>query len=340
MAYFITTAIILTSVAILTMATAQESITRCQNPNETYSSCDDPCPTTCANKDQEPKKCLAICENEGACICKPEYIRGWNQNCIKPEECPTCEGPNEFFSCGSACDTTCETMGKKCDIFNKKCTEMCYCKEGFARDSKGVCIPINDCPAEQCKDDPNAIELPCGDMCPLTCGNKDEKGSRYCFNTCIRKGCKCKYPFVKDNADKCIPVESCPDPIKCGEDEIYDSCSHNCPPEETCISYISGVTAMCSPQTKCIPACICKKGYIRDKYNGKCIPLNGCCSDQNSEVVECPNPCPGGTCDEPEITPCKIYCSFRGCQCKKGFVKNSETNTTCVAIENCELSLP
>lgn len=58
---------------------------------------------------------------------------------------------NEIFSCGSACDTTCATLGETCPIINIKCNEMCYCIRGYARDSNHMCIPIRECPRKFCQ---------------------------------------------------------------------------------------------------------------------------------------------------------------------------------------------
>ncbi|KAK2575930.1 hypothetical protein KPH14_007293 [Odynerus spinipes] len=57
-----------------------------------------------------------------------------------------CNRPNEEYQCGSACQTTCENLGKPCPIINIKCNDACYCKEGYARDKCGNCIPISKCP--------------------------------------------------------------------------------------------------------------------------------------------------------------------------------------------------
>ncbi|XP_077291695.1 zonadhesin-like [Arctopsyche grandis] len=314
----------------------QDCKPKCTGANEVFDSCGETCPTTCANKDEANRNCNVQCREGGGCICKPGYIRGWSQNCIKPEECPTCKGPNEFFSCGSACDTTCATLGEVCPIVNIKCNEMCYCKEGFARDSKGVCIPIAQCPPKQCKNDPNAIELPCGDPCPLTCDNKDETGPRPCPAICIVNGCKCKDGFVKSSDGKCISVKSCPATNTCGENEFYDKCPPECPPEKDCATVLSGVLIKCVPTGKCTPACRCKEGFTRKVKGGKCVSLNQCCKDPNAELISCPNPCPGGTCAQPEFTPCKRACIALGCQCKKGFVKKSDTDSTCIATRLCK----
>ncbi|XP_037934509.1 inducible metalloproteinase inhibitor protein-like [Teleopsis dalmanni] len=59
-----------------------------------------------------------------------------------PLDCPE----NEFYACGSACQTTCATLGQPCPIINIRCNDACYCVPGFARDSTGRCILIEKCP--------------------------------------------------------------------------------------------------------------------------------------------------------------------------------------------------
>ncbi|XP_047036250.1 inducible metalloproteinase inhibitor protein-like [Helicoverpa zea] len=56
-----------------------------------------------------------------------------------------CSGRNEHYECGSACQTTCATLGQECPIANSRCNG-CYCDEGYARNDDGECIPIDDCP--------------------------------------------------------------------------------------------------------------------------------------------------------------------------------------------------
>ncbi|XP_076240260.1 venom metalloprotease inhibitor-like [Calliopsis andreniformis] len=62
-----------------------------------------------------------------------------------------CNRPNEEYQCGSACQTTCATLGQQCPIINIRCNDDCYCKDGYARDCRGVCIPIKSCPGKGCK---------------------------------------------------------------------------------------------------------------------------------------------------------------------------------------------
>uniref|UniRef100_A0A1A9UR14 TIL domain-containing protein n=1 Tax=Glossina austeni TaxID=7395 RepID=A0A1A9UR14_GLOAU len=55
-------------------------------------------------------------------------------------------GLNEVYDCGSACQVTCATRGTSCPIQNVKCSEGCFCKLGFLRNTAGVCVPVSNCP--------------------------------------------------------------------------------------------------------------------------------------------------------------------------------------------------
>lgn len=61
-------------------------------------------------------------------------------------ETSTCTADNEEYQCGSACQTTCSELGQECPIVNIQCTDACYCKDGYARNENGACIPITRCP--------------------------------------------------------------------------------------------------------------------------------------------------------------------------------------------------
>lgn len=113
-----------------------------------------------------------------------------------------------------------------------------------------------------------------------------------------------------------------------------------CPPEHSCATYLSGIAFDCADVDEdCFTdQCNCKPGLIRryiDIENGECINPNECCYDPNAEVVDCPNPCPGGSCDQPEFVPCDMACPFKGCQCKEGFLKNHRR--ICVPIDECSI---
>lgn len=65
----------------------------------------------------------------------------------------------------------------------------------------------------------------------------------------------------------------------------------------------------------------------------KVINFEGC-EDPNAEVVNCPNPCPGGTCEAPEFADCGMPClQIRGCQCKTGYVLDAHEK--CIELSEC-----
>lgn len=57
-----------------------------------------------------------------------------------------CTKPNEEYLCGGACQHECATLGEPCLLFNIRCNDDCYCIQGYARNSVGVCISEKDCP--------------------------------------------------------------------------------------------------------------------------------------------------------------------------------------------------
>ncbi|XP_030746809.1 chymotrypsin-elastase inhibitor ixodidin [Sitophilus oryzae] len=57
-----------------------------------------------------------------------------------------CTKPHEFYTCGSACQNECNTLGDPCTIINIRCNDLCYCCPGYARDCLGNCIPEKACP--------------------------------------------------------------------------------------------------------------------------------------------------------------------------------------------------
>nr|XP_033340203.1 inducible metalloproteinase inhibitor protein-like [Megalopta genalis] len=61
-----------------------------------------------------------------------------------------CNGPNEEYACGSACQRRCDSLNEPCMIVNIKCNDACYCKEGFARNCRDICIPIDSCSHKKC----------------------------------------------------------------------------------------------------------------------------------------------------------------------------------------------
>lgn len=56
-----------------------------------------------------------------------------------------CGAHASYLNCGPNCETTCATLGQKCSIVHIRCPDGCFCNEGYARNSKNECIPIEEC---------------------------------------------------------------------------------------------------------------------------------------------------------------------------------------------------
>ncbi|XP_017134624.1 chymotrypsin-elastase inhibitor ixodidin [Drosophila miranda] len=61
---------------------------------------------------------------------------------ITPRKCPANES---YLPCGPSCQTECSTLGQPCLIRHIRCPDGCYCNEGYARNSRGACIPQGQC---------------------------------------------------------------------------------------------------------------------------------------------------------------------------------------------------
>ncbi|CAH1994512.1 unnamed protein product [Acanthoscelides obtectus] len=91
---------------------------------------------------------IAIVESSEPKACNPNNPKykpasgGGSQwiNCTKPNEC---------YSCGSACQNECKTLGEVCPILNIRCNDACYCIKGYARNAQEKCIPESQCPPKR-----------------------------------------------------------------------------------------------------------------------------------------------------------------------------------------------
>lgn len=60
-----------------------------------------------------------------------------------------CPFREEFLDCPEAhkCQQTCATLNHAC-LITPTCTSACFCRQGYARDQAGRCVPISDCPGK------------------------------------------------------------------------------------------------------------------------------------------------------------------------------------------------
>nr|XP_034824830.1 zonadhesin-like [Maniola hyperantus] len=274
-------------------------------------------PQTCESIGREYRCPPQTKECRIECRCKEGFFRNKVGECISKEDCLNCTGPNEYFSCGGACDNVCATLANQsqtnCPIVNVVCNPKCYCEEGYARDSNNTCVLISECPQPVCGE--NEVY----DVCPATCPPRtcDALGRAY----------KCAAPPVPGDPES--------KPIICGADEVYDSCVNggcgrwNCSqPGTLCIDLIEG---------GCREGCRCKEGLLRTD-EGICVPADQCplnCFGEN-EIRGCGLNCPPQTCESigreyrcpPQTKECRIEC-----RCKEGFFRNKIGE--CISKEDC-----
>ncbi|GIX68938.1 zonadhesin [Caerostris extrusa] len=229
--------------------------------NEEFKDCGSGCPATCSNSTTQ-RLCPSTCVK--GCFCRKGFVRGPTGKCIVPQSCPVMCPLNEVFQeCGSACQYTCEDLGKAASACRLPCVRGCFCKPGHVRDREGRCILAHFCPVVCGK---NEVFKDCGSACPARCS--DRLQPVVCPAVCVR-GCFCRDGFVRDPAGTCVPPELCP--VVCKENEVFDRCASSCQPTCETLSRPSNVPC----NFKCVQGCICKFGYVRDQF-GNCILPSFC----------------------------------------------------------------
>lgn len=99
----------------------------------------------------------------------------------------------------------------------------------------------------------------------------------------------------------------------------------------------------CSPQKKCRPKCVCKKGYLWSEKWKKCVPPSKCEPDHKCKLNEvfkpCISPCAKiATCQNRKPSPppevCTAVCKPK-CVCKPNYIWD-EKKKKCVLPSECE----
>lgn len=192
------------------------------------------------------------------CYCNDGYVRDVKGgNCVRLDECKApnppnppkkCSDPNESYICKCA-DSVCDQP----DINCIRCTEDCYCNDGYVRDVEGgTCIKANACPKPSCSNAHEVYDCACSDK---VC-NQPDKICIQCLN-----GCYCETGYVRDvEGGTCIKENACPKPNCPGINENFQcKCA-----DKICNEPIK----ICK---RCLDGCYCDDGYSRDVDGGVCI---------------------------------------------------------------------
>ncbi|EYC24264.1 hypothetical protein Y032_0014g2407 [Ancylostoma ceylanicum] len=262
-----------------------------------------------------------------------------------------CGTNEERKKCGTACEPTCANPNPRC---TKQCiNNVCQCRFGFIRNSKNECIPTNACPPSERPCGTNEERVECGTACEPTCSDPEP----VCTKQCIKDVCRCRFGFIRNSKNQCIPTNACPPPEShimpiaalvgtgttaarsvqrstrsntCGVNEERKACGSACEP--SCANPNPTCTKQCIQNV-----CQCMDTFLRDS-NGRCIPEEWCPKDQpcgtNEERVQCGTACEP-TCSNPNPT-CTKQCVKNVCRCRFGFIRNSKNQ--CIPTNACPLS--
>nr|WAP28755.1 zonadhesin-like 2 [Yponomeuta cagnagella] len=255
----------------------------CVNDPNAVSGCGNRCGKTCKDYKNKRKVCSLACQING-CDCRKDYVYDENvQLCVKPRNCTKqCYGANEVYTncIYSDCSTpkTCDQVGYPSKILCPRyprggCPSGCICKEGFARDSSGKCIDINQCRDYSCP--ANSTYVSCNVKCPNDYCPEDDQPQPMCdAPQFCDGGCRCKLNYRLNKDDQCIVSTECP-PIDCTRpNEVFDSCPSACLAER-CEDRDSQPSTCNTLVLNCQPQCVCEKNYWRNK-DGICVTPKEC----------------------------------------------------------------
>ncbi|KAJ0180002.1 hypothetical protein K1T71_004593 [Dendrolimus kikuchii] len=295
-------------------------------------------PKTCKQLGQ-PLSCPRIdpkfCKK--GCLCKNDYVRAENGTCILKRQCPSCGGdPNAQSGRGGHCNNRCSTYNKP----PKPCPEIseingCDCKEGFIFDDvTKKCVLPCDCTKPVCPK--NEIPSDCvnGGCDKRNCSQLKQPAICIDPSECF-KGCVCKKDYLRADNGTCVPMEECYSSTCC-KNEVYSNCTNqNCTPTK-CSELGKPLSCLTTDRGPCKAGCMCRDGYVKDD-NNICIPIGKCpsCGGDSNATTGCSVNC-GRHCSDYNKGPvaCPAICLFNGCDCKKGYVYDSNTGK-CVFPEDC-----
>nr|XP_049703173.1 zonadhesin isoform X6 [Helicoverpa armigera] len=288
------------------------------------------------------------------CVCKENYLRDDNGNCIPAEKCPTTCGDNEILAnCPADCASDyCPTEETKESTFcepQEVCPPpACKCAFNHRRASNGTCIPTRSCPPFDCSARPNEEFDPCPPLCPTDdCSQASPTGEcprlfgQIGIVLICNPQCRCKKGYWRLNGE-CVPYGQCPG--VCPANERYSECIQGECRALNCTQKDLSVPCVRLDPKFCLKGCVCEEGFLRDE-NGVCVPQDQCkketepttcppneqftectqivCRAQKCEQKNWPIPCPGiaaGSC-------------IKGCVCQDGYLRDD--NGDCIPEDQC-----
>lgn len=208
------------------------------------------------------------------------------------------------------------------------CFKGCVCADGYVRNELGLCIARSECP-HICK--PYAHFEACGPRCQPSCDVPEPRSVAICTsspNVCF-SGCFCNSGYVKDSrTGQCVKPKDCS--RVCPENEHYSDRGTTC--VATCDNPIID-WKHCADHTVFRPGCYCNQGFYRDFVTKRCVRLSDCSPKScpsHEQWYRC-KPCTS-TCNNRNPL-CASHCR-PGCDCSKGYVRNTVTNK-CIPLCEC-----
>ena len=240
---------------------------------------------------------MGVCTD--MCLCNEGFARTAYGSCIPEGECKSINscGPNEYRDkCGSPCkEANCNDDPNNPTFCTRVCTDMCLCKEGFARNENGECVPDGECIIViECG--PNEHRDICGSACKEANCNDDPNNPMFCTRMCTDM-CLCNEGFARNENGECIPDGECVIVNQCGPNEHRDVCGSPC--KEANCNDDPNNPMFCTRM--CTDMCLCNEGFARNQ-NGECVPDGECTTVKkcgpNEYRDECGNPCKESNCND------------------------------------------
>ncbi|XP_049866098.1 zonadhesin-like isoform X2 [Pectinophora gossypiella] len=257
----------------------------CDGDENAFSSCGMGCVKKCSNYWRDDIMCTADCEL-GACTCKDDFVYDENINkCVPYWQCTPLCGQNEKFSNCTAngcfsrrnCSDPIDTPRKCVKISEDACEKGCICEEGYLRNKNGVCVPEDECAANEQCDGVNVFYDTCppNNCEPETCVTLEKPIENCPIQPAVcRPRCRCAKGFYQNTAGECIAEKYCPK--SCPENEYWNGCYNGgCFGPRKCAEKHRGKVCVRLIDGACKGACLCKGDLLRND-EGKCVKRSEC----------------------------------------------------------------